>query len=354
MNEKQLRKSLTEQEAQRLNDYEKRERANEILLFATQICDWPPEADALYNRRALQDAARQDKKELTARRDYQAQKEAYQAQLDAALFTPLPEGDPFQMANFNLPGLVARYERERQWRTTPTSRREHADSFSNEIVADQLRARFDPYGEKEGEIKQILDNAVCKLIEGVSSHIAQRPFEEALADEILKPSPTRTAASDPAPVIPTTDVPQLLAPKLKARISSGRSIKSRVRPAKLEASAPQLKAPVAKSGSLTLSPAELILAPGFTLDEADRLAYAVGLTDGAGTYCLGARKLGAVVGFALALQRAGKLTGKIPDLTAVLAPRWGVHVATRKTGTGVAGKYLKLTNKALTLPTKTD
>lgn len=103
-----------------------------------------------------------------------------------------------------------------------------------------------------------------------------------------------------------------------------------------------------------LSSADLILGPGFTLDDADQLARTVGLTDDAGNYCLGPRKLGAVVGFALALQRDGKLTGAIPDLTAVLAPRWGVQVATRKTGTGVAEKYFKLTNKALARPKKTD
>lgn len=103
-----------------------------------------------------------------------------------------------------------------------------------------------------------------------------------------------------------------------------------------------------------LSSADLILTPGFTLDDADRLASALKLIDAGGNYCLGPRKLGAVVGFALALQQAGKLTGAIPALTAVLALRWGVQIATRKTGTGIAEKYFKLTNKALALPKKTD
>lgn len=96
-----------------------------------------------------------------------------------------------------------------------------------------------------------------------------------------------------------------------------------------------------------LSPADRILGVGFTLEEADRLAHAVGLTNEEGHYCLGPRKLGALVGFTLALQQAGKLTGAIPDLTAVLAPRWGVQVATRKTTTTVAQHYFNLTNKAL-------
>ena len=103
-----------------------------------------------------------------------------------------------------------------------------------------------------------------------------------------------------------------------------------------------------------LSPADLILAPGFTLDDADVLARTVKLIDEGGAYHLGPRKLGAVVGFALALQQAGKLTGAIPALTAVLGPRWGVNITTRKTATGVAQKYLKLTDKVLGRPKKTE
>lgn len=117
----------------------------------------------------------------------------------------------------------------------------------------------------------------------------------------------------------------------------------------------QLAPPQVPSPELgALSPADKILAPGFTLEDADRLARAVGLTDETGKYCLGSRKLGAVVGFALALQQSGKLMGAIPALTAVLGPRWGVRVATRKTATGVADKYFKLTRKALARPKTTD
>ena len=115
---------------------------------------------------------------------------------------------------------------------------------------------------------------------------------------------------------------------------------------------PQVNGP--KSDLTLLSPADRILAPGFTLDEADLLAHAVGLTDEAGNYCLGPRKLGAVVGFALALQRAGRLVGAIPDLTDVLAPRWSVQIKTRKTTTGIAEHYYNLTTKRLDLPKKTD
>lgn len=117
---------------------------------------------------------------------------------------------------------------------------------------------------------------------------------------------------------------------------------------------PTLDTPVPSAPPPLLNSAVLILGGGFTLEEADRLALALELIDAEGNYCLGPRKLGAVVGFALALQQAGKLTGTIPALTAVLAPRWGVQVATRKTSTGIAKKYFKLTNTALALPKKTD
>ena len=103
-----------------------------------------------------------------------------------------------------------------------------------------------------------------------------------------------------------------------------------------------------------LSPTDRILGAGFTLEDADQLAYAVGVTNEAGNYKLGPRKLGAVVGFCLALQQANKLTGAISTLTAVLAPRWGVIVATRKTTTSIAQHYFNLTNKALARPKKTD
>ena len=108
--------------------------------------------------------------------------------------------------------------------------------------------------------------------------------------------------------------------------------------------------PATTDAASLFSPTDRILGLGFTLDEADRLAHAVGLTDETGRYCLGPRRLGAVVGFALALQQSGKLIGAIPALTAVLAPRWGVQVATRKTSTGVADKYFRLTTKALARP----
>ncbi len=131
-------------------------------------------------------------------------------------------------------------------------------------------------------------------------------------------------------------------------------------PEAAELPAPELAAPPAApnltAGAFApaLSPADRILVGSFTLAEADRLATAVGLLDDAGRYCLGPRKLGAVVGFAVALQQGGKLTGAIPDLTAVLAPRWGVEIATRKTATGVAQHYFSLTSRMLARPKTID
>ena len=120
-------------------------------------------------------------------------------------------------------------------------------------------------------------------------------------------------------------------------------------------SAPQHELPEKSTAPpALLSSSDLILGTGFTLNDADLLARAVKLIDDDGKYCLGRRKLGAVVGFALALQQAGKLTGAIPALTAVLGPRWGVNVATRKTTTGVAQKYFKLMSKVLDRPKKTE
>ena len=105
---------------------------------------------------------------------------------------------------------------------------------------------------------------------------------------------------------------------------------------------------VQSAPAVALTPAERACVAPFTLDEAAALAHRIGLTDASGTYCLDPRKLGAVVGFCQALQHAGKLRGAVGDLTAVVGPRLGVEVKTRKTTTGIAKQYYALTEKALT------
>jgi len=101
-------------------------------------------------------------------------------------------------------------------------------------------------------------------------------------------------------------------------------------------------------------PKDHILGPGFTLDDVDRLAHAVGLTNEAGHYHLGPRKLGAVLGFCLALQQAGKLKGALPALTAVIGPRFSTIIRTRKTSTDIAQHYFNLTSEELTRLKKTN
>lgn len=98
-----------------------------------------------------------------------------------------------------------------------------------------------------------------------------------------------------------------------------------------------------------LSASDRILGPAFTLAEADALALQVGLVDEAGRFhpALGERKLGAIVGFCLALQRQGKLVGTIPELTDVIGPRYGVVIHTRKTSTDIAQRFLLLTERAI-------
>ncbi|RZK28921.1 MAG: hypothetical protein EOO61_21400 [Hymenobacter sp.] len=95
-----------------------------------------------------------------------------------------------------------------------------------------------------------------------------------------------------------------------------------------------------------LSPAERILGVGFTLSDADQLGRAVGIIDEVGRYCLGERKLGAIVGFCFALKDASKLIGNVPELIAVLGARWEVIVKTRKNN-DLSRRYTALTNKAL-------
>lgn len=90
-----------------------------------------------------------------------------------------------------------------------------------------------------------------------------------------------------------------------------------------------------------------ILSSDFTLDELDKLARYVNLVDEGGAYRLGERKLGAIVGFCQALKESRKLIGTIPELTAVIGPRYGVEVRTRKTTSDVAGDYYHKTKAAL-------
>jgi hypothetical protein len=99
--------------------------------------------------------------------------------------------------------------------------------------------------------------------------------------------------------------------------------------------------------STVLSPSERILGPGFTLDEADKLAFHIELIDENRRYCLGERKLGAIVGFCKALKEHDKLIGTIPKLTAIIGPRYGVNIQTRKSNTDIAQEYFRLTTKAL-------
>ena len=103
-----------------------------------------------------------------------------------------------------------------------------------------------------------------------------------------------------------------------------------------------------------ISPAESILTNDFTYEEADQLAQAIKLTDENDRYRLGERKLGAVVGFCLALKHAKKLTGTIPEMTDVLGKRYGVVVKTRKKTTDIAEQYYRLTEKELKRPKTTD
>lgn len=83
----------------------------------------------------------------------------------------------------------------------------------------------------------------------------------------------------------------------------------------------------------------------FTPKDVLALAREIGLTDEAERYCLGERKLSAVVGFCVALEP--KLTGTIPERVNAVGALLGVEIRTRKTGTGPADKYRRLTEKAL-------
>lgn len=96
-----------------------------------------------------------------------------------------------------------------------------------------------------------------------------------------------------------------------------------------------------------ISLAESILAKDFTFEEADQLAQAIKLTDENGRYHLGGRKLGAVVGFCLALKNGGKLSGTIPEMTEVIGKRFGVVLKTRKATSSVATHYYQLTEREL-------
>ena len=105
---------------------------------------------------------------------------------------------------------------------------------------------------------------------------------------------------------------------------------------------------------LELNPADRILISPFSLEEARQLAVKLGISNENGDYILGPRKLGAVVGFCVALQQAGKLTGAISDLTAVIGPLLGVKVKTRKMTTGIAQHYERLTKQALAFSKKAN
>ena len=208
MTDIELGAALTGKEVQRLADYERREQANETLIFAAQVCGWPPEADALHSRRALSDGERQDQRTLQARRDWKAHKATYKAGLEARIFGPLPDYVPFlnTMSGSNLPALIAQYERERQWRTTPASRREHGEKFLSEIVSTNLRECFDRYGEKQGQMGAILDDAVCRLVGGINEYVTN-----SLALDEPAPAVALAAPPKPAPVLaPADPFPPLL------------------------------------------------------------------------------------------------------------------------------------------------
>jgi hypothetical protein len=96
-----------------------------------------------------------------------------------------------------------------------------------------------------------------------------------------------------------------------------------------------------------LSPADLILGAKFTLEEADKLAKRIKLIDEQGRYHLGPRKLGAIVGFCSALKEHNRLVGNIPELTAVMAPRYGVEIRTRKSTSKISKHYFDRTEKAI-------
>ena len=114
----------------------------------------------------------------------------------------------------------------------------------------------------------------------------------------------------------------------------------------------------------TAPPAALTVADlcrdGFTPDDVLALAREVGLADEAGRFCLWSRKpgtkprkLGAVVGFCKALGGDAKgvtappLAGTIPERVRAVGVLLDVEIRTAKTGTGVAEKYRKATERAL-------
>lgn len=96
-----------------------------------------------------------------------------------------------------------------------------------------------------------------------------------------------------------------------------------------------------------LSPAERILGEGFSLEEADMLAWQVELVDEQGRYQLGPRKLSAIVGFCQALKESNRLVGTIPEITMVIGPRYGVDIRTRKSTSSTAKEYYTRTKTAL-------
>ena len=114
----------------------------------------------------------------------------------------------------------------------------------------------------------------------------------------------------------------------------------------------------------TAPPAALTVADlcreGFTPADVLALAREVGLADEAGRFCLWSRKpgakprkLGAVVGFCKALGGDAKgvtappLAGTIPERVRAVGVLLDVEIRTSKTGTGVAEKYRKATERAL-------
>ncbi|SFQ50494.1 hypothetical protein [Hymenobacter arizonensis] len=107
-------------------------------------------------------------------------------------------------------------------------------------------------------------------------------------------------------------------------------------------------APAVKPVKITaLSPLEQVLGEGFTVENLNVLARAVGLTDAAGKFCAGDK--GAFAGFCRALQdkTIPKAAGGLEAVVSVVALHFGVVTKVRKTSTDIAEHFYTLTNRAL-------
>lgn len=170
LTEQELNTPLTEPEQQRLADYEHRVRAWQAATFAAEVCGWPPEADEVITRRSrtFSDFEPAIMRRLEQRRDYPVFLRNYRTGLEAQILGPATILGPREA---NLAALKEQFDREHHQRTTPTSRHEHAREFLARLNKTELRARFDRYDERTGEVGAILDDVLTQLVEQLAAHV---------------------------------------------------------------------------------------------------------------------------------------------------------------------------------------